>query len=287
MISSMTSFARAANEASFGSLTWELRSVNHRFLDCSVRLPEALRYLEKKVRDTIAARVSRGKVEASLKFLPGEDLPFDFVINEPLLKKLSQAANTVNQNFANAQTDIFSVLNWQGVLQTKDTRMEQVGEAMLILLNNALDDFVSMREREGEGLKQYLASRLDQIHTHIATVNQSMPIAIEEQKKKIQERLNEAQCQLDPERLEQELVFIAQKADVQEEIQRLSAHIKEAQSVLKKGGVCGRRLDFLMQEFNREANTLSSKSIALAITQAALEMKVLIEQMREQVQNIE
>ena len=287
MIVSMTAFARKSQEADWGSITWEVRSVNHRYLELSLRLPEPLRVLEKSVREHIQDQLARGKVEATLKFQPGRVVPFDMVVNQELAENLVGAAQSIHQLFPTTQLNIMDVLQWPGVLQIKDTRMDVVGEAMLALLKKALADLMVSRQREGEGLKEYVGTRLDTIQQYLDQVEQRLPEVLQWGRERITARFKELSVNVDKDRLEQEMVWLAQKADIAEELQRLQAHVAEVRRVLSQGGVVGRRLDFLMQELNREANTLGSKSMDSSISQAVIELKVCIEQMREQVQNIE
>ncbi len=287
MIASMTAFARSATQAQWGSLTWELRSVNHRYLEVSVRLPEALRVIEKLAREQTARVLKRGKVELNLKFYPGEDVPFDFEFNENLAKQLAQTSKQVSDIFPVATTQVVDVLNWPGVLQIKETHMQQVNKEALVLLQQALEEMLQMRCKEGEGIKDFLMQRLAVIEEQVEKVTQELPVLLKKQREKILARFEEMRLELDKDRLEQEMVWLTQKMDVAEELQRLKSHVEEVRRILGKGGVVGRRLDFLMQELNREANTLSSKSVDAGLTQAAVELKVAIEQMREQVQNVE
>lgn len=287
MIASMTAFARKSQEANWGSVTWEIRSVNHRYLEMAIRMPEPLRNLEKSVREQIQKYISRGKVEAMLRFQPGQDVPFNIIVNQSLAQQLANAAKSVDKLFPNTQVNMVEVLAWPGVLHTKDTNMDVVGEAMLGLLQETIADLVSVRQREGAGVEKFMAERLKSIQGYIDVIKSRMPETLKTGRTKMIARFKELSVSLDKERLEQEMVWLAQKVDVAEELQRLTAHVLEVQRVLKEGGVVGRRLDFLMQELNREANTISSKSTDSAVTQAAIELRVQIEQMREQVQNIE
>lgn len=287
MISSMTAFARKSQEANWGSITWELRSVNHRYLEISVRMPEPLRHLEKSVREQIQKHINRGKIEAILKFQPGQDVPFNMTVNESLAGQLATAAQSMKELFPNAQANVMDLLAWPGILQTTDTNMDVVGMALLKLLQQTLSDLVAVRQREGEGVKKFISERLQLVKRYINAVEKRMPSVIKGAQTKIQARFEELSLSLDKDRFEQEMVWLAQKVDIAEELQRLEAHTVEVQRILEKGGVVGRRLDFLMQELNREANTLSSKSVDSEVTQAAMELRVQIEQIREQVQNIE
>lgn len=287
MIASMTAFARKSQESNWGSITWELRTVNHRYLEITVRMPEPLRHLEKSVREHIQKQINRGKVEAILKFQPGRDVPFNITVNESLVGQLASAADSIQALFPNTQANVMDLLAWPGILQTKDTNMDIVGVALVELLQETVSDLVAARGREGEGLKKFIEERLQSIKHYVSIVKKRIPNVVEVAQMKIQTRFEELSLSLDKERFEQEMVWLAQKVDIAEELQRLEAHTVEVQRVLDKGGVVGRRLDFLMQELNREANTLSSKSVDSEVTQAAIELRVQIEQIREQVQNIE
>lgn len=282
----MTSFARQAQEDEWGSLVWEIRTVNHRYLEISLRCPEIFRDQEMRIRETIQKFLSRGKVDAYLRFMPGPNLPVDFSLNTVLLEKLSEAEKTVRSYFPDAKTNAADILSWKGVLQTIDTQNETLNNNMLSLLERALTELVGVRQREGKGLSEFIDENCKKISVEASKVKKQLPEIIAAERERIQQRLVELE-NLDSQRLEQEMVIWAQRADVAEELQRLGSHLQEVDRVLKNGGVIGRRLDFLMQELNREANTLSSKSMHAGMTQSAVEMKVLIEQMREQVQNIE
>lgn len=287
MISSMTAFARQSAEVQFGTLSWEFRSVNHRYLELALRTPEFFRDIEKMARETIQKRVQRGKVEAILRFQPGEEAPFRIKANVPLLEQLAEAGKTIASYFPASAVNVMDVLSWPGILESKEIDREAVDKQVLRLLDEALATFVESREREGEGIKRFLIDRLLNLEKGVKTIRKAAPAVLENLRSKLMARFEELSLALDKDRLEQEMVWMAQKLDVAEELQRLEAHIKEVDRVLKQGGVAGRRLDFLIQELNREANTLGSKSADAEITQVVVEMKVQIEQMREQVQNIE
>ena len=287
MISSMTSFSRQNHDDAWGSLVWEIRGVNHRFLDINLRVPDIFRDQEMAIRDCVKKHLSRGKVDVSLKFIPGPNLSVDFTVNKALLEKLSEAEKQVRSHFPDAQTNVVDILSWKGVLQTVEAESDELKKNMLKLLEKSLMQFIETRQREGKGLSDFLQTNCEKIGNEAQKVQKQLPEIMTLTREKLKERLSEIQETLDPQRLEQEMVIFAQRADVAEELQRLDSHLQEVDRVLKNGGVVGRRLDFLMQELNREANTLSSKSMNAAMTQSAVEMKVLIEQMREQVQNIE
>ena len=287
MIASMTAFARQSHEANWGALTWEIRTVNHRYLEISLRLPDFLRDLEQSARDTIQKQLHRGKIEAMLRFQPGQDIPFDIMVNQTLTQQLANASKKIIEFFPAAHINTMDVLSWPGVLQTKKKQTKAFAEAVITLLRSTLEDCVITRQREGDGLKQFIEARLAVIQEQANIIKKQMPAVLKMGRKKMLARFEELSLGIDKERLEQEMVWVAQKVDIAEELQRLTAHVIEVKRIIKQGGVVGRRLDFLMQELNREANTLGSKSVDTQITQAAVELKVQIEQIREQVQNIE
>jgi uncharacterized protein (TIGR00255 family) len=283
----MTAFARQGVDTPAGTLVWELRSVNHRYLDTSLRLPEELRAIEVPARERIARRLERGKVEAILKLQAAEQTPtlqFDAAAARALL----QAAGEVTALASGlAPLSVADVLRWPGVLRAPTPDLESVAQAALATLDAALEELVATREREGARLEQLLKDRLAAIDRIVTEAVRILPEVMREYRARIEARLGEIRAQLDPARLEQEMVLYANRADVTEELDRLKTHIAEVERVLGGGGQMGRRLDFLMQELNRESNTLASKSVDIRLTSAAVELKVLIEQMREQVQNIE
>lgn len=287
MIASMTGYARLTEDNPWGSLTWEMRSVNHRYLEINLRLPEIMRALEADLRDAISQKMKRGKVDAYLKFVPGEEVPFEFELNQGLLSRLSNAAQQVQQTMSDSQVAVTDVLNWPGMLLKKETKADAIQKTGVNLLQQTLDELVATRCREGSGLHEFMEARIADIQMHVAMIKEKLPAILQAERERVIKKINELKLTLDQDRLEQEMVWLAQKIDVAEEIQRLQSHLTEVQRVLKKGGVIGRRLDFLMQELNREANTLTSKSISADVTQKVVEIKVSIEQMREQVQNIE
>lgn len=288
MLKSMTAFARQDLSFEGGVLTWELRSVNHRYLEPNFRLPEQFREAETVLRETLRKKLSRGKIDCTLKWQPSDAASTGLSVNVDALRELNNALSIVSAHIpVSTDPDKLSLLQWPGVLEHHDLDRKE-------LLSNATESFKQAvailcenRMREGAQLAPLFESRLQEINTIVAQVREKMPAILEAQHANLVKRLNDAQIDADPQRLEQELVVLAQKSDVAEELDRLDAHVKEVTAVLKKNEPVGRRLDFLMQELNREANTLSSKSIVTDTTKAAVELKVLIEQMREQVQNIE
>lgn len=288
MIRSMTAFTRRSREAEWGVLSWELRSVNHRYLEVSLRLPEELRTLEMAVRERIARRLKRGKVDGFLRLQSVESSTDGLQLNHALVADLLKVREEVEGMLENpAHTQPLDLLRWPGVLQRPETDISVVKREALALLEEALDELVETREREGVGMKKLIEQRCDAMTAEVIKVRAVMPDILTAQRDKIVARVAELQVELDKDRLEQEIAMITQKSDVAEELDRIEVHIDEVRRVLGQSEPVGRRLDFLMQELNREANTLGSKSIATESTATSVEMKVLIEQMREQVQNIE
>lgn len=288
MISSMTAFARQAQSSDWGSLVWEIRSVNHRYLEPSFKLPDSLRSLEHPLREKLRNRLSRGKVECTLRMQQQFAGTQGLNINLDMLNQIISAGEAIQKQLHEPSAiNPLQLLQWPGVINEQALDSDQVNEQVLALFEVALDQLLDNRQREGAQLAQFLDQRLDTTANITAAVRKQLPQILQAQRDKLRERLAELQAELDTDRLEQEMVILAQKADVDEELDRLDTHVNEVKRVLNKGGACGRRLDFLMQELNREANTLSSKSIVSDTTQAAVELKVLIEQMREQIQNIE
>lgn len=289
MTRSMTAFARQEAEHSWGSLVWEIRSVNHRYLEPHLRMPESLRELEGPLREQLRKKLSRGKVECTLRFHP-EAQAQQLTVNSSFATELIAAADEVAALSLSGNTQPMNpldILRWPGVLQDAQIDMDQVKAEALKLFGSALDDLIAGREREGTELNALIEQRLVAIADIVVEVRSKLPQILQAQRDNLRSRLEELKDDLDEGRLEQEMVLLAQKADVDEEMDRLNTHVLEVRRVLKQKGPIGRRLDFLMQELNREANTLSSKSIVADTTQCAVELKVLIEQMREQIQNIE
>ncbi|MFV7770165.1 YicC/YloC family endoribonuclease [Shewanella marisflavi] len=287
MIQSMTAYARIEHKAQWGTASWEIRSVNQRYLETYLRLPEQLRSLEPVLRDRLRKRLNRGKIEVNLRYDLGEDKNSDLQLNQALANQIIQAANWVKQEAGQGEINLVDVLRWPGVMSGSEQDMDAIGKELLSAFDSAIDQFIEARGREGDAIKTMLETRLDAIIEQVAIVREHMPMVMQWQRDKISNRLSEIQGELDPARMEQEMVLLAQKMDVAEEMDRLDAHVAETRRILKKGGAQGRRLDFMMQEFNRESNTLASKSISAEVTAAAVELKVLIEQMREQIQNVE
>ena len=287
MVQSMTAFARVEQNGAYGTLSWELRSVNHRYLEPHLRLPDTLREVEGTVREALRNGLSRGKVECTLKLTESASEQ-SLHVNQERTQQLIQAAEQISQLIAQpAALNPLEVLAWPGVLSTQTMDSQAINSAAIELFRSALTQLKESRGREGADLARLISERLEAIQNEVVVLRELVPQMLELQRQKILTRCQEMQVELDPQRLEQELVLVAQKSDVAEELDRLATHITEVSRVLKAGGAIGRRLDFLMQELNREANTLGSKAIDTRSTQAAVNIKVLIEQMREQVQNIE
>lgn len=287
MVHSMTAFARVEQNGAYGTLSWELRSVNHRYLEPHLRLPDSLREVEASVREALRNGLSRGKVECTLRLSESSResaLQVDHARAQQLIHAAEQIAQQIKQPAALNPLD---VLAWPGVLSTQSVDSQALNSAASALFSQALQELKESRGREGADLARLISGRLDAIENETRVLRELVPEMLEIQRQKILTRSQELQVEIDPQRLEQELVLLAQKSDVAEELDRLVTHISEVHRVLKAGGAIGRRLDFLMQELNREANTLGSKAIDTRSTQAAVNIKVLIEQMREQVQNIE
>lgn len=286
MIRSMTAFASGERATQWGTLGCELRSVNHRFLELGVRLPDDLRALEPALRERVASRVSRGKMDLTLRLRAPEG-EGALQLNPTRLRELSELALDLDARFPRLRTELTELLQFPGVLQAPASDPAELHAAALELLDEVLDEFVRAREREGAKLAAVINERIDGIAAIAADVRTLMPVIRAGQRTKLETRLADLAQPVDSGRLEQELVLWLQKLDVDEELDRLDAHVSEARRVLKLKEAVGRRLDFLLQEFNREANTLGSKSVDARSSAAAVELKVLIDQVREQIQNIE
>lgn len=287
MIYSMTAFARVEKQLDDVTLIWELKSVNHRYLEVSPRLPEAFRDIEGPLRELCRKALGRGKLEVGLRYqLKGGD--GELTLNEALVQQLAGAARQVGDIMRHpAPVDITAILRFPGVMQGMETDLSGQTKAALALLDEGLKALAEARAREGEILANLINERLDAVLIQVERVRSALPAILDNLRNKLKKRVEEVIASPDPQRLEQEIVILAQKMDVAEELDRLITHVGEVRRSLQDGGQVGRRLDFLMQELNREANTLGSKSVDTETTQAAIELKVLIEQMREQVQNIE
>ncbi|CAM0121569.1 UPF0701 family protein YicC [Stenotrophomonas maltophilia] len=286
MIRSMTAYAGGERVTPWGTLGCELRSVNHRFLEVGTRLPEELRALEPQLRERIAARLSRGKLDLAMR-LRAPEAAANLQVDEALLGQLGRLAHRLTSDFPNLQVSFADLLQLPGVTRGEATDAAALQAEALALLDQVLEGFVEAREREGGKLSTAISERVDGIERIASEVRILIPAIRDGQRSKLAARLADLPHPVDPGRAEQELVLWLQKLDVDEELDRLGSHIVEIRRVLKQREPVGRRLDFLLQEFNREANTLGSKSVDSRTSNAAVELKVLIDQIREQVQNIE
>ncbi len=288
MTRSMTAFARQEATESWGVITLELRSVNHRYLDISFRLPEELRALEGKLREQIQKRLSRGKVDCQIRYQPAQQTSEEIKLDLGLVAQLANATEQVKTCFPEQRSvSALEVIRWPGVMQMPEVDAEVLHVATMKLLDVALSEMVDSREREGQKLNEVIAQRCEGVAKIVVQMRELIPEIKQGWRERLVARLEEIKASIDETRLEQEMAFMAQKIDVEEELDRLETHIEEVRRVLKQTKPVGRRLDFLMQELNREANTLGSKSIDARTGSASVDLKVLIEQMREQVQNIE
>jgi uncharacterized protein (TIGR00255 family) len=288
MIKSMTAFARESRFADFGELTWELRAVNHRYLEPNIRLPEELRALETAVRARLTARLQRGKLDCTLRYVRAVGSSGSLRVNRAFVEQLLAAGQEIGAIIGcGAEPSPFELLRWPGVLQEQGPDLDRVTAAALDLFESAIDALLATREREGQRLEALLIERCDRLQDSVVRVRRRMPEVMAAVRQRLAERLAELRAELDAGRLEQEMALLAARLDVDEEMDRLEAHVAEVRDVLRRPEPVGRRLDFLMQELNREANTLGSKSVDVELTREAVEMKVLVEQMREQVQNLE
>ena len=288
MIHSMTAFARESTNTEHGTITVELRSVNHRYLDCSFKLPDVLRALEPQLREQASKGLGRGKLDCLIRVQSHAARAGNWQVDTQQLDRLLEATRGIEAKLEDIRPlNALEILQFPGICSSEDESEEALQKTAAALFARALEDLRSARRREGEKLAQLVGDRLEQVAQEVGATRRGLPALLQQQRDRVATRIQELDVEDDQGRLEQELVYMAQKADVDEELDRLDAHISEVRRTLEKGGPCGRRLDFLMQEFNREANTLSSKSTSSDTTRSAVELKVLIEQMREQIQNIE
>lgn len=294
----MTAYARQEEKLSWGSISLELRSVNHRFLEMNIRMPDELRMMEIPIRTLIKERLKRGKLDLTINIEMQSDEKSPIVYNSQLAAQLSKSLHEIDKLIYNAApVNAIDILNWPGVLNSSltldssDEAMDKIQDDILQQLDNVLAALNSSREREGCALEKTITQRCIELHQVVAQVRENMPEILQYQRQRLEERLETLKAEMDSNRIEQEIVFIAQKADVDEELDRIDIHLKEIVRIIEsnkpESTAKGRRLDFVMQELNREANTLGSKSISSQTTQASVDMKVLIEQMREQIQNVE
>jgi len=288
MIYSMTGFASESLKLPEGELAWEIRSVNHRYLETQFKLPEGFRQLEHALREQVAAQIKRGKLDASLKFRPANNSVTALSINAELASQVIKHAEQLAAGMTTAsKIDPLDIMRWPGVVEEKRLDIDALSKPAKELLSQSIKSLQATRGSEGERIAAMLLSRLENISLLVSDVRSRLPEVMQGIRERVAERARTLETRVDPDRLEQELVLLAQKLDVAEELDRLDAHIEETRAALKTDKPIGRRLDFLMQEFNREANTLASKSGDPATSTIAVDLKVLIEQMREQVQNVE
>ncbi|MGB5281406.1 MAG: YicC/YloC family endoribonuclease [Arenicellales bacterium] len=288
MTASMTAFSRNHMSTNWGQLIWEIRSVNHRYLDISLRLPEPFRMIEEAVREKINLQLARGKVECCLRFQIDRNQPGTMSINIGLVDRLTEMSNEIEKRIHESSSiGVTDILSWPGVISDEGIDYNSLATDAVTLLDDALKELVSNRQREGQRLAALVDTRLITIGEQVDAVRSILPEITDAFRTRLESRLSELKDAMDPGRLEQEVVIFANKSDVAEELDRLESHITETRHALSSIKPVGRRLDFLMQEMNREANTLGSKSSDIRVTNVSIELKVLIEQIREQIQNIE
>ena len=287
MIYSMTAFARLEIKKDWGDAVWEMRSVNQRYLENYFRLPEQFRGLENTLREKLRQNLTRGKIECALRIESKKSANAVLNLNKELADQVIQSLRWLKTQAGEGEINLTEVLRYPGVVEAQEEDLDVISQDLLLAFDELLRDFIAMRGREGEKLQGIIQQRLDAISIEADKVRGQMPAVLQWQRERLLQRFEEAQINLDPQRVEQEMILLAQRVDVAEELDRLQMHVKETANILKKGGAVGRKLDFMMQELNRESNTLASKSINADITASAVELKVLIEQMREQIQNLE
>ncbi len=284
-IFSMTGSANCIISIDLADLNIDITSVNGRFLELNFKMPDSLRHLESKLREAFQKKLKRGKVDCYITL--SQNLKSTLKVNKSALEQLSIAIKTIEKGIGGISTNALEILNYPGIQVQDENVQSKIDDFVLSSLETAISKLVTARAHEGEKLKLAIQSRLESIEKELLPVEKALSELVFKEREKIKAKIAELSIEIDPNRIEQEVTLVAQKADVREEYDRLKAHIKEVRSILQTGGICGKRLDFMMQEFNREANTLASKASSLDITKVAVELKVLIEQMREQVQNIE
>lgn len=284
----MTAYGRVEQSGNWGEASCEIRTVNHRYLEVSLRLPEELRFLEQKIRDHISAKLNRGKIDCSIRFTQQDSSKEALPVNHELLEKVIETAESTSRKIKTpAPINPLELLRWPGILDKDVPDPEKIGAPLLALLEQTLDVVVDTRQREGEKIKAMVLERCKSAKQIVTTVFEKMPTIQNNLREKLVSKTQELTSEFNQDRLEQELLLLAQKMDVTEEMDRLNAHIEEVCRVLEQNTPVGRRLDFLMQEMNRESNTLGSKSAHIDTTNSSVELKVIIEQIREQIQNIE
>jgi uncharacterized protein (TIGR00255 family) len=284
-IFSMTGSANCIISSDIAALNIDITSINGRFLELNFKMPDSLRHLESKLREAFQKHLKRGKVDCYITL--SHNLKSTLKVDKSALEQLSIAIKTIEKSIGGISTNSLEILNYPGIQVQDENVQSKIDEFILNSLETAINKLVTARDHEGEKLKLAIQSRLESIEKELLPVEKALSELVSKEREKIKAKIAELSIEIDPNRIEQEVTLAAQKADVREEYDRLKAHIKEVRSILQTGGICGKRLDFMMQEFNREANTLASKASSLDITKVAVELKVLIEQMREQVQNIE
>ena len=284
-IFSMTGSANCILSSDIADLNIDITSVNGRFLELNFKMPDSLRHLESKLREAFQKHLKRGKVDCYITL--SQNLKSTLKIDKSALEQLSIAIKSIEKSISGISTNALEILNYPGIQVQDENVQSKIDDFVLNSLETAISKLVTARAHEGEKLKLAIQSRLESIENELLPVEKALSELVSKEREKIKAKISELSIEIDPNRIEQEVTLAAQKADVREEYDRLKAHIKEVRSILQTGGICGKRLDFMMQEFNREANTLASKASSLDITKVAVELKVLIEQMREQVQNIE
>lgn len=284
-IFSMTGSANCIISSDIAALNIDITSINGRFLELNFKMPDSLRHLESKLREAFQKKLKRGKVDCYITL--SQNLKSTLKVNKSALEQLSIAIKTIEKGIGGISTNALEILNYPGIQVQDENVQSKIDDFVLNSLETAISKLVTARAHEGEKLKLAIQSRLESIEKELLPVEKALSELVFKEREKIKAKIAELSIEIDPNRIEQEVTLVAQKADVREEYDRLKAHIKEVRSILQTGGICGKRLDFMMQEFNREANTLASKASSLDITKVAVELKVLIEQMREQVQNIE
>ena len=284
-IKSMTGSASIADNNRIANLNMDISAVNSRYLEIFLKIPDNLRHLDSQLRALIQSKLSRGKLDCFINY--NLNLDESLNINQKTLDALTKALSTIKDSLPNSSINALEILNYPGVLKQEEHLQEKVDELILKDFEKALDELVKTRQSEGSKLKEALLTRLDLVSKQTDIVEKSLKVLVVNERQRLKDKIANFGVDVDPQRIEQEVALAAQRSDVEEEYDRLRAHIKEVKAILDKGGICGKRLDFMMQEFNRETNTLASKAATLDITQVAIELKVLIEQMREQVQNIE
>ena len=288
MVLSMTGFSSRENNTANGILIIELRSVNHRYLELQLKPDDNLRQFESQMRAQIQSKLNRGKVDCRLQLVRDNSVAGQAQLNHSVLQQIAENAKTAAQYFPHTQpVNMLQILQMPGVIQSENLNIEALEADLISVLNTALDDLIQAKSIEGEKLKAIILDRLAEVQQNVTLVKPMMPKLVQQYQQKLIAKLQEAHASNDDERIRQEMVLFAQRIDVDEELSRLDSHISEVKRILNSGGAAGKKLDFLMQEMNREANTLGSKSVAIETSQISMQLKVLIEQMREQIMNIE